>query len=77
MRVLVVRPKVVNGKHYGKGEHVLPVELHDHWYVKALIKDGDFKHLEEPKVEVASEVKEPEEKEVAAPSPQPQKKKGK
>lgn len=48
-----MRPVRIGGKLYECGEHEIDAALADHWYLKALVKDGLAQIIEDPKPEPA------------------------
>lgn len=53
MRGRFARPVRIGGKLYECGEHEIDAALADHWYFKALVKDGLAQVIEDPKPEPA------------------------
>lgn len=60
MEVIVNHPRIVGGKLYAKSDkpQTIPAEHADHWFVRALIKSGDFSKLEAAKAQVEEKVAE-------------------
>lgn len=73
-RAIFKRPVRIGGKFYECGAHEIDTALVDHWYLKALVKDGLAQIIEDPKPEPKPEPQ-PEAPEVtpavkpAAPAP--------
>ena len=52
-RAIFKRPVRIGGKFYECGAHEIDTALVDHWYLKALVKDGLAQIVEDPKPEPA------------------------
>lgn len=48
MKVQFNRQVAFNNVVYAKGAHIVPDAIYDHWYFKALVKDGEAVVLEAP-----------------------------
>ena len=71
MRALIKRPVRIGGKLFECGEHEIDAALANHWYLKALVKDGLAQIIDdkpEPKPEPEAPKVAPEVKS-AAPAP--------
>lgn len=70
MRALIKRPVRIGDKLFECGEHEIDAALANHWYLKALVKDGLAQIIDDPKPEPQPEAPEvaPEVK-PAAPAP--------
>ena len=67
MKVTLKCPIRIGKLRFGKGENDIPAELHDHWFVQALLKSGDM--IAEEAHKVAAKVAKVK---GSKPAPQPQ-----
>lgn len=57
MKLKLKYPRIISGKHLRPGIHDVSDGLSGHWYVKALIKNGDAVLIDRPKLPMVQEEK--------------------